>query len=135
MCYCKVWDQPGAELCTDLECRELINDLQETLQRKIYLHRPVPAENVVGTAATGSVILPRAHSQYSLMHIKGVHYLSAGDVGVTKFPKCFWKVQYPLLHLLETPCIGANPEGANISRICLELRRAELAVKGSKRYR
>ena len=92
-------------------------------------------ENVVGIAATGSVRLPRAHNQYDLMDMKGVHYLSAGNVGVTKFPKCFWKVQYPLLNLLETPCIGADPEGANISRICLKLRRTELAVKGSKRYR
>ena len=92
-------------------------------------------ENVVGIAATGSVRLPRAHSQYNLMYIKGVYYLSAGDVGVTKFPKCFWKVQYPLLHLLETPRISANPKSANISRICLKLRRAELAVKRSKRYR
>lgn len=64
--------------------------------------------------------------------MEGVNYLSAWDVGVTKFPKCFWKAQYPLLNLLETPCISADPEGANISRISLELRSAELAAEGSK---
>ncbi len=57
-----------------------------------------------------------------------MYYLSTGDVGVTKFPKCLWKVQYPLLNLLEAPCIGADLEGANISWIGLELRRAELVV-------
>jgi hypothetical protein len=65
--------------------------------------------------------------------MEGVNYLSAGDVGVTKFPKCFWKVQYPLLNLLETPGIGADPEGANISWICLQLRKAELAASKARR--
>lgn len=58
-----------------------------------------------------------------------MYYLCAGDVGVTKFPKCFRKVQYPLLNLLETHCISADPEGACISWIRLELRRFELVVE------
>jgi hypothetical protein len=58
-----------------------------------------------------------------------VYYLSTGDVGITKFPKCFRKVQYPLLNLLETHSIGADSEGASISWIRLELRRSELVVE------
>jgi hypothetical protein len=63
-----------------------------------------------------------------------VYYLRTGDVGITKFPKCFRKVQYPLLNLLETHCIDADPEGASISWIRLELRRSELVVEEVKRY-
>lgn len=98
-----------------------------------YLHRLLLAENVAGITATGSVGLPRAYSQWDQIDTKGVHYLSTGHVGITEFPKYFRKVQYPLVNLLETPRIGADPEGANISSICLELRSVELAVEGSKR--
>ena len=51
-----------------------------------------------------------------------MHYLSTGHVGITKFPECFRKAQYPLVNLLEAPRIGADPEGANIPSICLKLR-------------
>ena len=59
-----------------------------------------------------------------------MYYLCTADVGIAKFPKCFRKVQYPLLNLLETHCIGADPEGASISWICLQLRRSGLVVEG-----
>ena len=95
----------------------------------------MPVENVVGIAATGSEGSPWALSQYDSLGIESVHYLSARYVGVSEFPKCFWEVQYPLLNLLETYCVGADSEGASIPWICLELKRAELMAEGGNRYK
>jgi hypothetical protein len=96
-----------------------------------YLHRFALVANVVGIAATESVGLPGAHSHHYPIDVKAMYYLCACDVGVTELPKCFWKVQYPLFSLLETPCIRAYCEVASVSWRCLELRGVELVVKKS----
>jgi hypothetical protein len=59
VCYCEVWNQTGAELCTDLERKEPIR-CRSILQRMKHLHCCVQAENVAEITATGSVELPGA---------------------------------------------------------------------------
>lgn len=92
-------------------------------------------ENAAEIAAIGSVGLPGVHGQYDPSPIEGMPYLRALNIGVTKLPKRFWEVQYPLLNLLETPSIVADPEGASISWSCLELRSDELAAEGGRKRR
>jgi len=125
MRYREIRNQTSAELCSNLEHREPISDRGLFGNTRKNLHWYSPAENVAEIAAIGSGGSPGVHSQYDPVVFKGGQYLRARHVSVTELPKCFWKMQYPLLDLFETRRISADLEGASISWSCLELRSVE----------